>query len=65
MIIIYILAAIGGICVLGTIGLIILILFTEEKDEVEICGLTGGRCIYADGISVCNGCHVAEEAEKH
>lgn len=70
MVFIYILAAIGGIFVLGVIGMVIMFLtapFESEntEDEPEItCALTGERCIYTTQREVCNGCPVLEEAEK-
>ena len=66
MIIIYILAAIGGICVLGVAGLTIL--FVIAKDEPEeretTCVLTGEKCNFTDQKETCNDCPIAEEAEK-
>lgn len=67
MIIIYILAVIGGICVFGVIGLIIMLLITptEPENDTEItCALTGEHCIFTSQRETCNGCPVAEEAEK-
>lgn len=67
MVIIYILAVIGGICVLGVIGLVIMFLITptEPEDDTEItCALTGEHCIFTSQRETCNGCPVSEEAEK-
>lgn len=67
MIIVYILAAIGGICVLGVIGLAIMFVITptEPEDETEItCALTDEKCIYTSSRETCNGCPIAEEADK-
>lgn len=71
MVIIYILAVIGGICVLGVIGMVIMFVATapladeSAEDEPEItCTLTNERCIYTVQRETCNGCPVLEEAEK-
>lgn len=71
MVIIYILAIIGGICVLGMV-LLALVIFMDckrgtEKDieEPEItCALTGEHCIFTVERSTCIGCPIAEEAER-
>lgn len=65
MVIIYILAIIVGICVLGIVGMVIMFAITptEPEDNTETtCALTGKRCISIQ--RTCNGCPVAEEAEK-
>lgn len=67
MVILYILAVIGGICVLGVIGLTIMFLITptEPEDETEItCALTDEKCIYTSSRAACAGCPIAEEADK-
>lgn len=71
MVIIYFLAVIGGICVLGMAFLAIGI-FSEFKrdagqdaEEPEItCALTGEHCIFTVERSACIGCPIAEEAER-
>lgn len=71
MIIIYILAGIGGLCVLGVVILTIFI-FLEgrtvgetDAEEPEItCALTGEHCIFTVERSTCIGCPIAEEAER-
>ena len=70
MVAIYILEVIGAIFVLGVIGMAILFEITalEDKnseDDVKItCALTGERCMYVIERNTCNGCPIAEEAEK-
>lgn len=67
MVSIYILAIIGGICVLIVISLAAMasITPTEPEDDIEItCALTGEHCIFTSQRETCNGCPVAEEAEK-
>jgi hypothetical protein len=67
--IIYILAVIGGICVISVLVMAIAIFSCKEentdKHEPEItCALTGEHCIYTSERGACYGCPVAEEAEK-
>lgn len=68
MVIIYILAFIGGAAVIGAIVLLLLVISptngkTEDGTRL-FCALTAERCIY-DGDNIpCSECPVAEEAEK-
>ena len=71
MVIIYILAIIGGLCVLGIVFLALIIFFEGREDnrqgaeEVELtCALTGEHCIFTAERGTCTGCPVAEEAER-
>lgn len=68
MIVIYILAVIGGLCVISTVGLGIMLFFYEKDDQCSekraTCALTGQLCQYTDERQSCNGCPVAEEAER-
>ena len=71
MIIIYILAIIGGLCVLGMTFLALAIFLDcksdagKDAEEPEItCALTGGHCIFTVERSTCIGCPIAEEAER-
>lgn len=70
MIIIYILAAIGGFCVISVVGLILLLLVSSKDEtqgaetEASVCGLTNEKCIYTQERQTCNGCPIAEEAKK-
>lgn len=71
MVIVYILAAIGGLCVLGIAFLVISILLDGRKSRGEsaedgeiICALTEEHCIFVAGRDTCIGCPIAEEAEK-
>lgn len=67
MVIVYILAAIGGICLLGFVGLMIMVSLTptEAEEEKEItCALTDEKCIYTSSRAACAGCPIAEEADK-
>lgn len=72
MIIIYILAVVGGICVLGTVFLVVGIFLEFKRDaeepdaeEPEItCALTGEHCIFTVERDTCIGCPIAEEAER-
>lgn len=66
MAIIYILAAIGAICLLGIIGLVIIFVATPVNGEERtgICALTDEPCIYTIDKGTCEGCPIAEEAEK-
>lgn len=71
MVIIYILAVIGGLSVLG-IAFLALLIFIDLKadkrkddEEPEItCALTGEHCIFTVERNTCIGCPIAEEAEK-
>lgn len=71
MAIIYFLAVIGGLCVLGmsilAVGIFLEFKRDAEKDaeEPEItCALTGEHCIFTVERSTCIGCPIAEEAER-
>lgn len=72
MIIVYILAVIGGFCVLGIAGLMVLIAISsredrqEDKPEEQLhCGLMDRPCIYtANAHTYCIDCPIAEEAER-
>lgn len=71
MIIVYILAVIGGFCVLGIAGLMVLIVISSREDRQEdetertlTCGLTDRPCIYTDEKQTCIGCPIAEEADR-
>lgn len=67
MIIIYILAVVGGISVLGTAFLVVGIFleFKRDAEEPEItCALTGEHCIFTVERDTCIGCPIAEEAER-
>lgn len=71
MVIIYFLAVIGGICVLGMAFLAIGIFLEFKRDagqdteEPEItCALTGEHCIFNVERGTCIGCPIAEEAER-
>lgn len=69
MVIIYILAAIGGLCLLAMVGLLVLLAISvkdeRQENEPDIkCALTDDRCIYTSERQTCNGCPIAEEAEK-
>ncbi len=71
MIIVYILAVIGGFCVLGIAGLMVLIAISSRGDRQEgetertlTCGLTDRPCIYTDEKQTCIGCPIAEEADR-
>lgn len=71
MVIIYFLAVIGGLCVLG-MSILAAGIFLEFKrdagkdaEEPEItCALTGEHCIFTAERSSCIGCPIAEEAER-
>lgn len=71
MIAIYILAVIGGICLIGVAGLLFAFSWAEHfsedeesKGETHTCALTGKHCITDNGRPSCEGCPVLEEAEK-
>lgn len=71
MVIIYFLAVIGGLCVLGMSILAVGIFLEFKRDagkdaeELEItCALTGEHCIFTVERSTCIGCPIAEEAER-
>lgn len=71
MIAIYILAVIGGICLLGIAGLLFAFSWAEHfsedeepKTEPYTCALTGKHCITDNGRPNCGSCPIAEEAEK-
>lgn len=68
MVIVYILAVIGGITLLGVAGLMLLLIFSVDDHEAgsgeAVCALTGEKCIYEKDKGNCYGCPVAEEAEK-
>lgn len=60
MIIIYILAAIGGLCVLSALGLIILIIAAGKENTKVECMLTGKPCEHEE----CTDCPIAAEFRK-
>lgn len=70
MVAIYILAGIGGLCLLGLVGMVLLFIFSstpdpeenEKEEKTYICALTD--CICVDGQGNCSTCLVREEAEK-
>lgn len=68
--VIYILAVIGGLTVIGAVAALLLIIFAgsdnvaEDGGHVAICALTMERCIYDGEVQTCIGCPVEEEAEK-
>lgn len=71
MIIVYIFAVIGGFCVLGIAGLMVLIVISSREDRQEgepertlTCGLTDRPCIYTDEKQTCIGCPIAEKADR-
>lgn len=69
MVVIYILAVIGGLSLLGIFVMLIAFALTpdngEEYDDTIItCALTDERCIFTEQRATCNGCPIAEEAEK-
>lgn len=72
MIILYILAAIGALCLLSTVAMIVCVIISEKsverkriaKTAANICVLTGENCIFTVGKGTCNGCPIAEEAEN-
>lgn len=74
MIVIYILAVIGGLSVLGVAMLIFLFVLEEYRDRKNgeqdtedtkiICALTMERCIFTVQRNTCNDCPIAEEAER-
>ena len=71
MIIIYVLAVIGGFCVLCIAGLMILIAISAKEDKedsaepkkTQICGLRDSPCIYEENC-YCIGCPFAEEEDR-
>lgn len=69
-ILIYILAAIGGLTVLSALLTVFIILATNKEQVNEphrvMCSFTMGDCIYREkeGENQCDGCPVAEEAAK-
>ena len=73
MVLVYILAGIGGLFLFGIAGIILFIVLSfkadseEEKDVEEkryICALTNRNCIYLGDQGNCVFCPVGEEAEK-
>lgn len=72
MIIIYILAVIGAISLLGVVSMVFLLTICsmDDPDEKEthekqwICALTNEHCIFTVERGTCNGCPILEEAEK-
>lgn len=73
MVAIYILAGIGGFCLLGLVEMVLLLIFSsapdpesekENKEKTYTCALTNCNCIYVGGQGSCNTCPVREEAEK-
>lgn len=68
MVIIYILAFIGGAAVIGAIVLLLLIIFSTDgktEDGMHVyCTLMMERCMYDEDNIPCDECPVAEEAGK-
>lgn len=73
MVVVYILAGIGGLCLLGFVGMVLLFIFSSEPDPEEekndeektyTCALTDCNCIYVGGHGSCITCPIREEAEK-
>lgn len=73
MVAIYILAGIGGFCLIGVVGMVLLFVFSsapdpeskkENKEKVYTCALTDRNCICVDGQGNCSTCLIREEAEK-
>lgn len=73
MVVVYILAGIGGLFLLGFVGMVLLFIFSsasdpeEEKNDEEktyTCALTDCNCIYVGGHGNCITCPIREEAEK-
>lgn len=72
MIIIYILAVIGAISLLGVVSMVFLLTICsmDDPDKKEthekqwICALTNENCIFTVERGTCNGCPILEEAEK-
>lgn len=73
MVVVCILAGIGGLCLLGFVGMVLLFVFSsapdpeEEKVDEEktyTCALTDCNCIYAGGHGSCITFPVREEVEK-
>lgn len=72
MIIIYILAVIGAISLLGVVAMVFLLTICsmDDPDEKEthekqwICALTNEHCIFTVERGTCNGFPILEEAEK-
>lgn len=71
MVVIYFLAIFGAFCLLGIVGMMIAFLWAEHFSEDEepksktyTCIITGENCIFTNGRQDCNGCPIAEEAEK-
>lgn len=73
MVAIYILAGIGGFCLLVVVGMVLSFIFSsapdpegkkEDEEKTYICALTDCNCIYAGGHGNCITCPVREEAEK-
>lgn len=72
MIILYILAVIGALCLLSTAAMIVCVIISEKSAEeksikrtaANICVLTGENCIFTVDKGSCNDCPIAEEAEN-
>jgi hypothetical protein len=73
MVAIYILAGIGGFCLLVVVGMVLSFIFPsapdpegkkEDEEKTYICALTDCNCIYVGGHGNCITCPVREEAEK-
>lgn len=70
MIIVYILAGIGGVCVVCAFVLIAIAVIAEKargdaekKNKRYLCALTGNGCIYtAEKEGACYNCPVSERA---
>lgn len=73
MIILYILAVIGALCLLSTAAMIVCVIISEKKvlnkksikrTAADICVLTGENCIFTVDKGSCNDCPIAEEAKN-
>jgi len=64
MVIVYILAVVGGIFVLGLLALIVMIVIVAaepEDEEKTVCALTGEHCMYTSQQGKCNSCPEADK----
>lgn len=73
MVIIYILAVIGGLCVISVFGLFAFLAISEyaesrrKRDETEetlMCAITDEECLYTVGRQTCCGCPIAAEKDR-
>lgn len=69
--IIRILAAIGAMCTLSVIAMMILVItaavedkFKEKKHKKSYCLLTGEECIYTTDNETCINCPIYEDAKE-